>query len=192
MQQVTITGRLGKDPEMQYFQTGKSKTSFSIATSGYDSKKKEKTTNWFSVEIWDNEFVTEHFKKGDSITINGYLKFETYKNSKGEEKENYKIIASKAGYDNALITITGVIQNIEKRFTPQNKQIQILKIEDVNYPVYLFGEVEAICGQFCTFICDLGMVEYKPIAKVIKHELTKPKNPDYGEEEFIDDTQIPF
>ena len=63
---VVIVGRAGQDPDMKYFESGKVKTSFSVAVSRW-SKEGEKT-DWFNIELWDKnaEFAGEYVKKGKS------------------------------------------------------------------------------------------------------------------------------
>ena len=81
--QVTITGRLGKEPEIKYYKSGKNKTTFSLAVGDYDAEKKEKWTSWTNVEVWDKkaEFVAEHCKKGAMGTVTGDLNEEFNENN---------------------------------------------------------------------------------------------------------------
>ena len=44
MNTVTLIGRAGQDSEIRYFESGKVKTTFSIAVGRYDSKVKEEVT----------------------------------------------------------------------------------------------------------------------------------------------------
>lgn len=199
MQQVVLTGRLGKDPEIKYFESGKIKTSFSLAVSGYDSKKKEKTTNWFNVDIWDKkaEFVGEHFKKGDSITISGELKKENYTNSAGEEKSNWKINAQNAGYDSSILTINGLVESVENRFTSENKKIQLIKLKDCGIPIAYYNENDVVAGQSVVCFCELAMNDYKPFAKAFKLDCVASNKVDKFSEvdlsdDLIGDEEIPF
>ena len=41
---VVIVGRVGQDPEMKYFESGKVRTSFSVAVNRWNPKTKEGTT----------------------------------------------------------------------------------------------------------------------------------------------------
>ena len=42
---VVLVGRAGQDPEMKYFESGKVKTTFSVAVSRWDSKTKAEVTD---------------------------------------------------------------------------------------------------------------------------------------------------
>jgi hypothetical protein len=46
---LILVGRLGQDPELKYFDSGSVKATFSVAV---DRPSKEKTTDWFNVEVW--------------------------------------------------------------------------------------------------------------------------------------------
>ena len=91
---TVIVGRVGQDPEMQYFETGKVKTRFSIAVNRW-SKQGEKT-DWFNVECWDKqaEVAGEYVKKGRQVAIDGKLEVSQWTDtSTGELRERYYINA---------------------------------------------------------------------------------------------------
>ena len=72
---VVVVGRVGQNPEMKYFDSGKVKVNFSVAVNRWDSKTKEEITDWFNIEIWDKqaEFAGEWVKKGSLVGIEGRL-----------------------------------------------------------------------------------------------------------------------
>jgi len=76
--QITLLGRLGKDPECRYTPTGKAVTSFSVATdenwTSADGTKNKKTT-WFTVTAWGKlgEICTEYLKKGREVLVVGRM-----------------------------------------------------------------------------------------------------------------------
>ncbi len=61
---VVIVGRVGQDPEMKYFESGKVKTSISVAVDR--RTRNDKKTDWFRIELWDKqaELTGEYVKKG--------------------------------------------------------------------------------------------------------------------------------
>lgn len=93
---VVITGRVGQDPEMRYFDSGKVKTTFSIAVNRWDSRTKEEITDWFNVEVWDKqaEFAGEWVKKGSLIGVEGRVGVSKWQAQDGEMAERYLIRAS--------------------------------------------------------------------------------------------------
>ena len=77
-QQVTIVGRLGRDPEMRYTSSGVPVTSFSVATSrnwtGQDGQRQEKTV-WFRVTAWRKlgELASQYLTKGREVLVIGEI-----------------------------------------------------------------------------------------------------------------------
>ena len=91
---VVIVGRTGQDPDMRYFESGKVKTTFSIAVNRW-AKDGEKT-DWFNIELWDKqaEIAGEYVKKGRLVAIEGRLAISKWTDASGEKKERYLIRAT--------------------------------------------------------------------------------------------------
>lgn len=91
---VVLVGRVGQEPEMKYFETGKVKTSFSVAVNRWS--KDGKKTDWFNVELWDKQAETsgEYVKKGSLIAIDGRLDVSKWTDNEGNSRERFYIIAS--------------------------------------------------------------------------------------------------
>lgn len=91
---VVIVGRTGQDPEIKYFESGKVKTTFSVAVNRW-SKDGEKT-DWFNIEVWDKnaEFAGEYVKKGRLVAIEGRLDASKWKDNEGNDRERYFIRAN--------------------------------------------------------------------------------------------------
>ena len=88
---VQLIGRLGKDPEIKTFDTGKKLATFSIATnSTYRNQKGEKVeeTQWHNLVLWDNlaDIAAQYLKKGNEIAIEGKLVHRTYETTTGEKR----------------------------------------------------------------------------------------------------------
>ena len=96
MNTATVIGRLGQDAEIRYFESGKVKTTFSLAVNRWDSKVKEEVTDWFNIEVWDKqaEFAGEYFKKGRQVVVDGRISISKWTDQTGEEKERFLIIAN--------------------------------------------------------------------------------------------------
>ena len=78
MNRIVITGRLGKDPEMQYLPSGKALTKITVANDvGFGDHKK---TTWFNVECWGQnaEFVNDYGKKGRLVAVEGEMVCEQF------------------------------------------------------------------------------------------------------------------
>lgn len=88
---VQLIGRLGKDPEVKSFDSGKKMASFSIATSdSYKNQKGEKVqdTQWHNVVIWGKlaDVAGQYLKKGQEICIEGKLVHRNYETAAGEKR----------------------------------------------------------------------------------------------------------
>ena len=96
MNTATIVGRAGQDADMKYFESGKVKTTFSLAVNRWDSKVKEEVTDWFNVEVWDKqaEFAGEYIKKGRQVVVDGRISISKWNDQSGEERERFLIIAN--------------------------------------------------------------------------------------------------
>jgi len=70
MQQIVITGKLGRDAETR--QAGQdSVTSFSVAVDARNGR--EKITNWWRVSLWGKrgEALAQYLTKGSAVTVSG-------------------------------------------------------------------------------------------------------------------------
>jgi single-strand DNA-binding protein len=83
---ITISGRLGRDPETRQTQSGKSICSFSVAV---DRRGKDAGTDWFAVTVWERlgELCQEFLTKGRHVTISGRMQSRQY------EKDGQKVTA---------------------------------------------------------------------------------------------------
>jgi single-strand DNA-binding protein len=93
MNTVVLIGRVGQDPLMKYFETGKVKTSFSIAVGRWNSSTKQEVTDWFNIELWDKqaEIAGEYIKKGKLVALEGSAEFSNWTDKEGNPKERYFI-----------------------------------------------------------------------------------------------------
>ena len=90
---VVLVGRAGRDPEMRYFESGRVKTSFSVAV---NRPTKEKETDWFDVELWGRpaEIAGEYVRKGSLVGIEGRLDFSRWTGDDGNKNVRPIINAS--------------------------------------------------------------------------------------------------
>ena len=98
MNNVSITGRLGKDPEIKTTSSNKSVTSFSVAV--YGGKEK---TYWIPVVAWENtaEFIAKHFQKGDGIEISGQITSRNFQAQDGSNRTVIEVLAREVGFPQA-------------------------------------------------------------------------------------------
>ena len=96
LNKVTLIGRLGKDPEMKYTNTGVAFCTFSLATSesykGENNAPVEKT-EWHNIVAWRKlaEICSQYLKKGSKIYAEGKISTTTYE-KEGEKKYSTRIV----------------------------------------------------------------------------------------------------
>jgi len=95
LNEITIVGRVGQDPEIKYFDSGKAKTILSMAVNRGKDQTGTEITDWFRVELWDRsaEVAAEYVKKGNLIGIVGSLSVNRWTDNNGLEKEVFFIRA---------------------------------------------------------------------------------------------------
>ena len=96
MNTATIIGRAGQDAEIKYFESGKIKTTFSLAVNRFESKTKTEVPDWFNIEVWDKqaEFAGEYVKKGREVAVDGRISISKWTDQTGEERERFLIVAN--------------------------------------------------------------------------------------------------
>ena len=96
MNTATIVGRAGQDAEIRYFESGKIKTTFSLAVNRWDAKTKEEVTDWFNIEVWDKQaqFAGDYVKKGREVVVDGRISISKWNDQSGEERVRFLIIAN--------------------------------------------------------------------------------------------------
>jgi single-strand DNA-binding protein len=98
MNQITIVGTLGKDPELRFSANGLAIANFSVATNyGKDEKK---TTTWHYVTVFGEmgEHVAESLRKGSRVIVVGRLDKSQYEKD-GVTKESVSVIADHVGLE---------------------------------------------------------------------------------------------
>jgi len=93
-------GRLGKDPEIRYTQSGKACASFSIAC-GDDYKDKQtgqivEKTEWVNISAFGRlaEIIGDYLKKGSKVYIEGKFTTRKWQDQSGQDRYTTEIVAS--------------------------------------------------------------------------------------------------
>lgn len=96
MNQITLIGNVGRDPELTYTPSGMAVAKFSLATSYRASKDKEQETTWHYIVAFGNqaETLNQYVSKGNKLFVQGRLSKRQYTNAAGEKKEAIEVIVS--------------------------------------------------------------------------------------------------
>lgn len=73
---VTLVGRVGTDPDVKYFESGKVVCNLTLAVNRPTNKTDK--PDWFNLELWDKraEVAANYVRKGSLIGVKGALKFD--------------------------------------------------------------------------------------------------------------------
>jgi len=99
MNNLTIVGRIGRDPELRFTQDGKAVANFSVATDhGRDDNKK---TTWHNIVAFGTmaENAVRSFTKGTRVICSGRLDVSEYETKDGEKKKKTELIADALGVE---------------------------------------------------------------------------------------------
>ena len=91
--QCNFIGRLGRDPEIRYTQSGKAVASFSIACS--EKRGGEETTEWVNVVAWEKlaEICGQYLVKGSLVFISGRMQTRKWQDKDGGTRYTTEIVA---------------------------------------------------------------------------------------------------
>lgn len=97
MNVISLIGRLGQDPEIKFFDSGKSATTFSLAvTRKFKDKDGNKPTDWFRCRAFGKtgETIAEHIKKGDMFSVSGRMENHKYIDKQGNNRDMWLLVVS--------------------------------------------------------------------------------------------------
>ena len=120
LNESTIIGYLGADPEVKVFDDGSKVVNLSVATSDsyIDSNgNKQENTEWHRVVARKNQaiFAEKYLKKGSHVLVRGPIKTRKYTDSNGIERYISELIG---------LTITGLDGGGQKNQAQNNQQPQ--------------------------------------------------------------------
>ena len=100
MNSAVLVGRVGQDPEIKYFESGKARTTFSIAVDRWNAKTKQREADWFNIQLWDKraESAASYIKKGSMVSVEGRITVSKWQAPDGEMVERYVINATDFGF----------------------------------------------------------------------------------------------
>ena len=98
---VTLQGKLGKDIDLKYTQSGKAVGTTSIAVDrDFKNANGEKETDWVNIVFWGKtaETVSNYFRKGDEILVVGRIQTRSYEDNSGSRKYVTEVVADKFSF----------------------------------------------------------------------------------------------
>jgi single-strand DNA-binding protein len=118
---VVIVGRLTRDPDLSYTQSGSAVCRFSVAvnrSSGAVAEGQEDTTSFFNVVAWNKtaELCKEYLSKGKQVGIDGRLQQRRWSGTDGAKRSSVEIVANNVQFFGPPTARTG-----EKQYQTADK-----------------------------------------------------------------------
>lgn len=97
LNQITIAGRLTRDPELRHTANGTAVASFALAVDrDYTSKDGgERETDFVDVVAWRGtaDFVSKYFTKGQLAIVSGRLQIRPWTDDNGNKRRSTEVVA---------------------------------------------------------------------------------------------------
>jgi len=95
---ITLVGRLTRDPEIRYVQSGNAVTSFSLAINRRTKQGEE--AMFVDIVAWDSpgrklaEICNTYLRKGMTVLVDGRLAIRSYETKEGEKRKVTEVVAN--------------------------------------------------------------------------------------------------
>ena len=125
MNQMTIMGHLGSDPEVRFTSSGQKVTTLRVAANQRRGGKDE--TFWWRVTVWGEQFdkIMTYFKKGSAIIAVGeMLKPEIYTNREGQPQVSLNFVAHNITFPPFGKRENGGTPSTEEVYAPSEQNMQ--------------------------------------------------------------------
>ena len=96
MNQITILGRMTRDPELRHTTSGTPVTAFSVAVDRPPTKSGEKGVDFIEAVAWRStgENICKYFRKGHRILLNGRLQIRDWTDGDGHKRRNAEVFVN--------------------------------------------------------------------------------------------------
>lgn len=96
LNRVILIGRLTRDPEVRYTQSGKAVTSFDLAVDRMVANAQgQKETDFIPIVTWGKlaETCGNYLNKGRLVAVDGRLQIRTYETESGQKRKVAEVVA---------------------------------------------------------------------------------------------------
>ena len=99
LNKVMLIGRLGKDPEIRYTQSGSAVANFSLATDEYwnDAQgQRQQRTEWHNIVVWNKlaDLAQNYLKQGKQVYLEGKLQTQSWEDAQtGQKRYRTEVVA---------------------------------------------------------------------------------------------------
>ena len=98
MNNVSLIGRLGKDPEVRNTSSGKTVANFTLAVDyGFGDRK---TTSWIPVQVWEKtaELAGKFLAKGSQVAVEGRLQQRSWEDRDGNTRSVLEVVGDRLDF----------------------------------------------------------------------------------------------
>lgn len=96
MNKILLIGRLTKDPELKYTQSGTAVCTFNLAVNRrFANQSGEREADFINCQAWQKtaEFIANYFKKGQQMALEGRLQVRSYDGNDGQKRWVTEVVA---------------------------------------------------------------------------------------------------
>jgi single-strand DNA-binding protein len=96
LNRIILIGRLTRDPELRFTQSGKAVCSFTLAVDrGFTSRDGNRETDFINIVVWDKqgENCAQYLAKGRLAAVDGRLQIRSYDDKDGQRRSATEVVA---------------------------------------------------------------------------------------------------
>lgn len=97
LNKIILIGRLTRDPELRYTQSGTAVASFTLAVDrGFKNANGEKETDFIDITVWKQqaENCANYLSKGKLVAVEGSLQIRSYEAKDGSKRKVAEVVAN--------------------------------------------------------------------------------------------------
>ena len=88
---ITLVGNVGNEPEQREFESGSKVTKFCIGVGRWNKKTEQEVTDWVDIETFNK--MGDYVKKGMKVCVNGSLITSVYQKEDGTKAKRIYVLA---------------------------------------------------------------------------------------------------
>lgn len=124
---ITLMGRLTRDPELRHTQSGNPVASFTLAVDrDFKSADGTRETDFIDCTAWRNtaEFVSKYFTKGSMAVVNGRLQIRDWTDKEGGKRRSAEVVVANIYFGDSKKSDTKVSGE------PYHQNVEFEELED--------------------------------------------------------------
>ena len=101
MNKIVLIGRLSKDPELRFTQSGTAVANFTLAVNRkFTNQSGEREADFINCQAWNKtaEFIANYFTKGQQMALEGRLQVRSYDGQDGQRHWVTEVVAEQVEF----------------------------------------------------------------------------------------------